>query len=58
MENVITGMLIFITKSPIFLMMMMIMNPSLMHRELGNDLLYLRNVLYYSIFFQSTDPDD
>lgn len=45
MENVITGMLIFIKKSPIFLMMMMIMNPSLMHRELGNDLLYLRNVL-------------
>lgn len=39
-------------------MMMMIMNPSLMHREPGNDLLYLRNVLQYSIFFQSTDPDD
>lgn len=45
MKNVITGILIFITKSPIFLMMMIIMNPSLMHREPGNDLLYLRNVL-------------
>lgn len=45
MENVLTGILIFITKSPTFLIMMMIINPSLMHREPGNDLLYLRNVL-------------
>lgn len=27
-----------------------------MHREPGNDLLYLRNELQYSIFFQSTEP--